>query len=221
MSKVKICGITNIEDAQVAVKAGADFLGFIFYPKSPRYVTPKQVRDIVTLLPTSPLPTPHLVGVFVNQKAETVAQTLDFCGLDYAQLHGAEPPQVVSGRVERGCGVIKALRVRDGTDLSELERYPATAYLLDTYVAGQMGGTGLTFDWKLAAQAAQYGPIIMAGGLTPDNVAQAIRAAQPWAVDVSSGIEAAPGRKDHDQVRRFVHAAKLESRTSSGPPSTS
>jgi phosphoribosylanthranilate isomerase len=150
-----------------------------------------------------------LTGVFVNQDAEIVAQTLEFCGLDYAQLHGAASPQDVSALVERGYGVIKAFRVRDGGDLSELGRYPATAYLLDTYVAGLVGGTGRSFDWKLAAQAAQYGPIMLAGGLTPDNVAQAIQTAQPWAVDVASGTEAAPGRKDHDKVRRFVQAAKI------------
>jgi phosphoribosylanthranilate isomerase len=218
MTKVKICGITNVEDARVAVEAGADFLGFIFYPKSPRYVTPEKVREIVTQYL---IPNIHMAGVFVNQEAEAVAQTLEFCGLDYAQLHGVESPQAVSALVERGYGVIKALRVRDGSDLSELERYPATAYLLDTYVAGQPGGTGLVFDWKLAAQAVQYGPIMLAGGLTPGNVAQAIQTAQPWAVDVSSGVEAAPGRKDHDKVRRFVRAAKLESRTCSGQPSTS
>lgn len=217
MTRVKICGITNVKDARVAIEAGADFLGFIFYPKSTRYVTPDQVREIVSLLvrpmahdkvPNSPLPTPHLTGVFVDQDAETVAQTLEFCGLDYAQLHGAASPQAVSALVERGYGVIKAFRVRDGRDFSELERYPATAYLLDTYVAGLMGGTGRSFDWKLAALAAQYGPIMLAGGLTPDNVTQAIQTAQPWAVDVSSGTEAAPGRKDHDKVRRFVQAAR-------------
>ena len=139
---------------------------------------------------------------------ETVAQTLDFCGLDYAQLHGAESPQTVSALMERGFSVIKAFRVRDGADLAEMERYRATAYLLDTYVAGQPGGTGRPFDWKLAAQAGQVGPIIVAGGLTPDNVAQAIRTARPWAVDVSSGIEATPGRKDHAKLRRFMAAAK-------------
>ena len=219
MTKVKICGITNLQDAQVAIEAGADFLGFIFYPKSPRYVTPQQVREIVTQLrPQPPIPLRsapgtiasnlHLVGVFVDQSPEIVAQTLAFCGLDYAQLHGAESPATVKALMGRGFGVIKAFRVRDGATLVEIQRYRATAYLLDTYVSGQPGGTGHTFDWTLAARAKGYGPIILAGGLTPDNVAQAERAAQPWGVDVSSGVEATPGHKDHDQVRRFIATAK-------------
>jgi phosphoribosylanthranilate isomerase len=215
MTRVKICGITNVEDARVAVEAGADFLGFVFYPKSSRYVTPSQVRKIVAQSHFAPLrgleypiPNTHLVGVFVNESPETVAQTLDFCGLDYAQLHGAETPETVSALVEQGFGVIKAFRVRDGAVLAEIERYPATAYLLDTFVAGQAGGTGHTFDWNLAARATRYGPIVLAGGLTPDNVARAVRVAQPWGVDVSSGVEARPGHKDPDKVRRFVATVK-------------
>lgn len=205
MTRVKICGITNLEDARVATGAGADFLGFIFYPQSPRYVTPDQVREIVTQLRH---PHPATIGVFVNQRPEIVARTLTFCGLDYAQLHGAEPPAMVAALMERGLRVIKALRVRDGTARAEIERYRATAYLLDTYVPGQPGGTGHTFDWTLAVQAQGCGPLILAGGLTPDNVALAVRTVQPWGVDVSSGVEAAPGRKDPAQVRRFIAAAK-------------
>jgi phosphoribosylanthranilate isomerase len=209
MTKVKICGITNLEDARIAVEGGADFLGFIFYPKSPRYVTPKQVREIVTQLRSqSPIPNPHLVGVFVDQRPEIIAQTLDFCGLDYAQLHGAEPPEAVTTLMERGLGVIKAFRVRDEAALVEIERYRATAYLLDAYVPGQPGGTGHTFDWTLAVQAKGYGPVILAGGLTPDNVAGAVHTIQPWGVDVSSGVEAAPGCKDPHKVRRFIAIAK-------------
>jgi phosphoribosylanthranilate isomerase len=221
MTRVKICGITNAEDARVAVEAGADFLGFIFYPKSPRYVTPSQVRKIVAQYPNTQhlhraadavqvylVSNTHLVGVFVNERPETVAQTLDFCGLDYAQLHGAETPETVSALVEQGYGVIKAFRVRDEAVLAEIERYRATAYLLDTFVAGRSGGTGRTFDWNLAARAVQYGPVVLAGGLRPDNVARAVRVAQPWGVDVSSGVEARPGRKDPDKVRRFVATVK-------------
>jgi phosphoribosylanthranilate isomerase len=148
------------------------------------------------------------VGVFVNERPEIVAQTLDFCGLDYAQLHGAETPETVSALMERGFGVIKAFRVRDEAVLAEIERYRATAYLLDTFVAGRSGGTGRTFDWNLAAQAVQYGPIVLAGGLTPDNVARAVRVARPWGVDVSSGVEARPGRKDPDKVHRFIATVK-------------
>jgi phosphoribosylanthranilate isomerase len=209
MIRVKICGITNLQDAQVAIKAGADFLGFIFYPQSPRHVKPEHVREIVTRIRAQyPLPNIQLVGVFVDQSAQSVAWTLDFCDLDYAQLHGTETPEAVTTLMGRGFGVIKALRVRDGRTLVELERYKATAYLLDAYVPGQPGGTGHGFDWTLAVQAKTHGPIVLAGGLTPDNVAQAVRTVCPWAVDVSSGVEAAPGRKDPDKVHRFIAEAK-------------
>jgi phosphoribosylanthranilate isomerase len=209
MTLVKICGITNLEDAQAATQFGADLLGFIFHLPSPRYVTPKQVRDIVTQLSQgSQKPIPWLVGVFVDEKADTVSQTLEFCGLDYAQLHGSEPPEMVTELSEQGYSVIKGFRMRDGTTLAELARYPATAYLLDSFVPGQPGGTGHTFDWTLAAMSAAYGPVIVAGGLTPDNVTQAIHTAQPWGVDVSSGVEAAPGRKDLNLLYHFIHAVK-------------
>ena len=205
MTQVKICGITSLEDAQVAVEAGADLLGFVFYPPSPRHVTPEKVRKIVDRFSLSGV---HLVGVFVDQSPEIIVQTLDFCGLNYAQLHGSEPPEVVSNLVERGLGVIKAFRVRDEGSLEAVKSYRATAYLLDTYVPGQPGGTGHRFDWTLAERVKEHGPVILAGGLTPDNVTQAVRAAQPWGVDVSSGVEAAPGRKDPEKVRRFVAAVK-------------
>jgi len=209
MTRVKICGLTNPKDALVAAEAGADFLGFIFYPPSPRYVTPEQAQEIVTQIRSqSPISNPHLVGVFVDQRPEIVAQTLDFCGLDYAQLHGTEPPERVTTLMDWGLSVIKAFRIRDGASLVEIERYRATAYLLDAYVPGQPGGTGHTFDWALAARARQYGPVILAGGLTPGNVAQAVHQVQPWAVDVSSGVEATPGRKDHDKLRQFIAATK-------------
>lgn len=210
MTRVKICGLTNPEDALIAAEAGADLLGFIFYPKSPRYVTPEKVREIVAQIrPQSPISNICLVGVFVDQSPAIVAQTLDFCSLDYAQLHGTESAEEVTTLTDWGLRVIKAFRIRDGTSLADIGRYQATAYHLDAYVPGQLGGTGHTFDWGLAVQARQYGPIILAGGLTPDNVAQAVHRVQPWAVDVSSGVEATPGRKDHDKLRRFIAAAKL------------
>jgi phosphoribosylanthranilate isomerase len=217
MTRVKICGITNLEDAQVAVQFGADLLGFVFYPPSPRYVTPEGVREIVPQIrPISNLQSstsiPHFVGVFVDQGPEVVAHILDFCGLNYAQLHGAEPPETVTTLMERKLGVIKAFRVRDEASLAQIERYRATAYLLDTYVPGQPGGTGHHFDWTLAVRAVKYGPVILAGGLTPDNVAEAVRTIHPWGVDVSSGVEAEPGRKDHDRLRRFIAAAKSNNR---------
>jgi phosphoribosylanthranilate isomerase len=209
MTRVKICGITNVQDAQLAIEAGADLLGFIFYPKSPRYVTSEQVRKITSHIRSqSPISNILFVGVFVDERPANVIHTLDLCGLDLAQLHGAEPPEMVADLMAQGPGVIKAFRVRNGGTLNEMQRYQATAYLLDAYVPGQPGGTGHRFDWSLALRAKAHGPIILAGGLTPDNVTQAVRAVRPWAVDISSGVEATPGRKDASKVRRFVAAAK-------------
>ena len=212
MTRVKICGITNTEDALVAAEAGADLLGFIFYPPSPRSVTPEQARQIIETLRVSvsatACPRASFVGVFVDEEPDSVRQIVARCGLDYVQLHGAESPEMVSDLMDEGIGVIKGFRVRDGTSLAELECYRATVYLLDTYVPGQPGGTGQTFDWELAVQAQERGPILLAGGLIPDNVAQAIRLVRPWGVDVASGVEMALGRKDHEQVRRFVATVK-------------
>jgi phosphoribosylanthranilate isomerase len=226
---VKVCGITSEDDALAAAEAGADLLGFIFYPPSPRSVTPEQARRIVDALRRSPyaaperrpgrhqpgepgpervLPPPALVGVFVDEDLATVRHVLGSCGLDIAQLHGMEPPQAVANLMASGTRVFKAFRVRAGASLSALQRYQATAYLLDAYVAGRPGGTGQTFDWELAVQAKRHGRIILSGGLTPDNVAAAVDFVQPYAVDVASGVESGPGRKDHDKVRRFVAAAK-------------
>jgi len=210
VTRVKICGITNTEDALVAAEAGADLLGFIFYPPSPRSVTPGQAHRIIETLRVSLSPCPRVsfVGVFVDEDPDSVRQIVARCGLDYAQFHGAEPPEMVRALMDEGIGVIKGFRVRNGTSLAELGRYQPTVYLLDAYVPGQPGGTGQTFDWQLAVQAKEYGPILLAGGLIPNNVAQAVRTVHPWGVDVASGVEAAPGRKDHEQVRRFIIAAK-------------
>ncbi|HIP96874.1 MAG TPA: phosphoribosylanthranilate isomerase [Anaerolineae bacterium] len=207
MTRVKICGITNVEDALATAEAGADLLGFLFYPPSPRAVTPEQTRRIVEAVRRAQF-TVRFVGVFVDEEADAVQQIVACCGLDYAQLHGVESPGMVADLMGRGLKVIKAFRVRDGTTLTEIERYRATAYLLDAYVPGRQGGTGRTFDWNLAVQARQYGPIILAGGLTPDNVAGAVRTVRPWGVDVASGVEAVPGRKDPAKVRRFIACAK-------------
>jgi phosphoribosylanthranilate isomerase len=205
MTLVKICGITNLEDARAAAAAGADLLGFIFYPKSPRYVPPEAVREIVSdLRAETDGGVPRLVGVFVDEASDTVLLTQRCCGLDLVQLHGRESPQTVSQLAAAGVGVIKAFRVRDAGSLSAMAHYRPTAFLLDTYVGGQPGGTGRTFNWKLALGAKEHGRVVLAGGLTPGNVARAVRQVQPWAVDVSSGVEASPGRKDHDLVYRFV-----------------
>lgn len=207
MTCVKICGITNVKDALAALEAGADLLGFNFHPPSPRHVTPEQAGQIIERVRRTS-PTICLVGVFVDEDPASVERTVAACGLDYAQLHGSEPPEWTATLVDQGIKVIKAFRVRDGTSLEGIERHPATAFLLDTYVPGQEGGTGQTFDWGLAKRAGPLGPIILAGGLTPENVARAIHMVRPWGVDVASGVETAPGRKDPEKIKRFIAAAK-------------
>jgi phosphoribosylanthranilate isomerase len=209
MTVVKICGITNLQDALLATELGADLLGFIFYPKSPRYMTYPQVQEIVhQVRAQAPASIPGFVGVFVDQERETVAQMRDFCALDYAQLHGSESPRMVSALQEGGHRVIKAFRVRNKASLEGMVDYRPTAFLLDTFIQGKPGGTGHAFDWTLAARARASGRIILAGGLTPDNVAQAISVAGPWGVDVSSGVEAALGCKDPAKLRRFITAVR-------------
>ncbi len=203
MVRIKICGITNLEDALLAASLGADALGFIFYAKSPRKVAPEEARAIIAQLP--PLVT--TVGVFVNEDAALVRELATRVGLDWVQLHGTETPQYCRSLGRR---VIKGFRIKDKSSLQELEPYRGAvqALLLDTYKKGQTGGTGETFDWQLAAEARQYGPIILAGGLTPENVARAIETARPQAVDVASGVEAAPGKKAPDKLKKFFAALR-------------
>lgn len=198
--RVKICGITTIEDALAAVEAGAHALGFVFAP-SPRQVTPEQAAAIIAALP----PFVHSVGVFVDGDIEAV---LSRCPLDAVQFHGRESPADLA-RVQ-GTRRIKACQVAARADLRPLAAYRevADAFLLDARVSRLAGGTGQSFPWPLAREARRFGlPIILAGGLSPENVAAAIEAGQPDAVDVSSGVEASPGRKDPDRVRCFVAAA--------------
>jgi phosphoribosylanthranilate isomerase len=198
--RVKICGITNLEDALMAVEAGAHALGFVFAP-SPRQVTPECAAEIISRLP----PFVQTVGVVVNQDAEAI---LARCPLDAVQFHGEEGPEVLA-QVE-GVRRIKAFRVGAAADLEPLERYQevAHAFLLDARVPGIAGGTGQTFPWRLALEARCYGrPIVLAGGLTAENVTAALEAGRPDAVDVSSLVERSPGRKDPERVRRFVAAA--------------
>ncbi len=199
--RVKICGITNSEDAQAAVESGADALGFVF-AKSPRQVTREQARDIIAELP--PFVSP--VGVFVDEKADTIKGICDFCGIHTVQLHGNESPLYLNDL--KGYKIIKAFRIKDAVDLKHLANYKPHAFLLDSYVKGVMGGTGMTFNWEIAGKAHRYGAIILSGGLTPENVREAIRTVKPYAVDVSSGVEASPGRKDKLLVKRFIANAK-------------
>ena len=201
--RVKICGITNLEDALAAVDAGADALGFMFYEKSPRKVPVKVAADIMRRLP----PFVGKVGVFVNAAEESVRRSFAECGLDTLQFHGDETPEF--------CGkfsplkVYKAFRIQTLESLQALPAYKTDAWLLDSFTPDKPGGTGTQFDWDLAIEAKQLGrPIILAGGLTPDNVADALRKVRPFAVDVSSGVESAPGKKDHEKIRDFIAAVR-------------
>ena len=201
--KVKICGMTNLKDVKVAVDGGVDAVGFIFYKKSPRSVTMQAVREIVLELP----PFVDSVGVFVNETAEQINKISDHCKLDRVQLHGDESPAFCK-KIRRR--VIKAIRVKDIQSLKKLSDYPVSSFLLDTFSEDQYGGTGKVFDWNLAYPAKKYGPIILAGGLTPINVHQAIQRIQPYGVDVCSGVESQPGIKDHKKMKAFIKNVKAE-----------
>jgi phosphoribosylanthranilate isomerase len=195
--KVKICGMTQLKDALFAVEQGVDAVGFIFYKKSPRAVTMKTVREIITKLP----PLVDTVGVFVNESAERLNKIADYCGLDLVQLHGEESPAFCR-KIHRR--VIKAFRVKDLQSIKQLEKFPVSGFLLDTFSDDLHGGTGKTFDWNLALPAKKMGPVILAGGLTPRNILQAVRQVRPYGVDVCSGVEKSPGIKDLEKVRAFL-----------------
>jgi phosphoribosylanthranilate isomerase len=200
---VKICGITSLRDAMAAAEAGADALGFVFYEPSPRCVTLETAARIIARLPPSMVK----VGLFVDAPEELVVRAIGECGLSLLQFHGAESPEYC---VQFGLMSMKAFRIRDVESLQALPNYRTDAWLLDAYSPAKVGGTGETFNWDLAVQAQHLGrPIFLAGGLTPENVAEAIRRVRPYAVDVSSGVESAPGKKDPARVKAFIQAAKL------------
>lgn len=201
MVRVKICGITNLEDALHAAACSADALGFNFYPESPRYVDPGDARKIISALPPFVL----AVGLFVNAPAQEVEEISRDCGVHVLQLHGDEEPEFC-GRLSRP--VIKAIRVRDATFLDEMARYTVQGFLLDAFHPELYGGTGRSFNWELVRDAGRYGKIILAGGLTPENVAGAVGKGRPYAVDAASGVELMPGVKDPEKVKRFIFAAK-------------
>ncbi|MEJ2200367.1 MAG: phosphoribosylanthranilate isomerase [Desulfuromonadaceae bacterium] len=201
MVKVKICGITCIEDALHAAASGADALGLVFYEKSPRAVRPEQARRIIAELP----PFVTTVGLFVNEAPERIREIVADCGLDLIQLHGDEKPEQCLHPPHR---VLKALRVKGEESLRGLEDYQVSALLLDAWRPGSYGGTGQLCDWQLAARVAKQQRVILAGGLTPDNVAEAIVKVRPYGVDVSSGVESAPGRKDPQRVADFIRQAR-------------
>ena len=229
MINVKICGLTNLTDARVAVEAGADLLGFIFYAKSPRYVVPESVREIVQAIrgwrqetinarpilnpQSSILPLPRFIGLFVNESPATILEILTFCQLDLAQLQGNETPETVTALAGRAFKAIRPASLEqalaDAARFAPLRPTADPALMVDAYDPNLYGGTGKQADAQIATQVARQVPgLLLAGGLTPENVADAIRAVYPWGVDVSSGVEAAPGQKDHSKVRAFVAAAK-------------
>ncbi|NCV52295.1 MAG: phosphoribosylanthranilate isomerase [Gammaproteobacteria bacterium] len=201
MTRVKFCGFTHQDDVAQAVALGADALGFVFYGPSSRYVSPEHAQTLTRSVPAFVT----RVGLFVNEEAETVQRIFELARLNLIQYHGEESPEFCDAI---GLPYIKAFRVRKGMDLrTEMDRYPnASGFLLDAYVKGQPGGTGERFDWELIPQS--HAPIILAGGLTPDNAKDAIDQVAPWALDVSGGIETKPGRKDPDKMARFMNACR-------------
>ena len=201
MTKVKICGITSLEDALMAVEAGADALGFVFFDQSPRFIEPGRAARIIAELP----PFVQVVGLFVNASLDFVNLTADSCRLDIVQLHGEESPSYCQAVRRR---VMKVFRVRGMESLAPMADYQVAAFLLDAYSPNAYGGTGASFDWDCALAAKGHGPIVLAGGLDPDNVASAVARVVPYGVDVSSGVESSPGRKDAEKVRRFIREAK-------------
>lgn len=204
--KIKICGITNQEDAAAAVAAGADALGFIMYRKSPRFVEPAVARAIITGLPPFVL----AVGVFVNEAADRVRGLVDECGFALAQLHGDESALYCQSL---GRPALKAIRLKDRGAFLALAEFHGRAnvrgFLIDAFSDQAYGGTGQTVDWTLAKEAARSAPIILAGGLTPTNVADAISQVRPYGIDVNSGVEQSPGKKNQDKVKAFIQAARL------------
>lgn len=202
MTKIKICGIKTVKDALAAMEAGADLIGFNFYPKSPRYIDVGTCRNIMSVMRQHGHVT--YVGVFVNASVEEVYATIETCGLSLAQLHGDETPEML--RALNG----KAFKAFRGipSDITGYERNDAPALLIDAAVKGIYGGSGVTADWSAAAELAKKYPLLLAGGLTPENVADAVRQVKPWGVDVASGVESAPGEKDAAKMSAFVKAVK-------------
>jgi len=201
--KVKICGITNLEDALSSIEAGCDALGFVFYKKSSRYISPVQALEIIKKLPDRVVK----IGIFANAKEGTIKRIAKFCKLDMLQFHGNESPSFCS-RFKK-YKIIKAFRIKDKLDYAKIMKYRPFAYLFDTFVPSTMGGTGEKFDWKLIRHLNHIEqPVFLSGGLTCANVRQAIRTVRPSWVDVSSSVEYVPGRKHHKKVKKFIKAVK-------------
>jgi len=194
--KVKICGITNYEDAVAAVDMGADLLGFNFYPKSPRFIAPEKAVQIINKLPAFI----DLVGVFVNASIDQIHETKDLCQLDWVQLHGDESPEFCKEFRSHNVKIMKALRVKDQADIEKADSYFTDAVLLDAFDPEKYGGTGLSFDWNIIGHIGKR--VFLAGGINPDNAADAVRLGV-YGIDVCSGIEAEPGKKDHKKMKKL------------------
>ena len=210
MVKVKICGITNLSDALAAIEAGADLLGFNFYEPSPRFIQPEHASEIIERIRHDQASDVELVGVFVNEAVDSLLQIVKQSGVDTVQLHGDESPQMCHDLAARlnGRQIIKALRVTDDFDVNDTTRYAVGAIMLDAFSQTLRGGTGKTIDWEIARAAAErVARLFLSGGLSPENVAEAIVRVRPFAVDACSSLEAAPGRKDPSRMKAFVRAA--------------
>ncbi|MCL1981330.1 MAG: phosphoribosylanthranilate isomerase [Proteobacteria bacterium] len=206
--RIKICGMTRLEDAQCAVKAGVDGLGFIFSPQSPRAIAPLAAKSIIAQLP----PLVDAVGVFVDEEPGRVAEIFQECGINLIQLHGKESPAYCRelASLAAGCKLLKAVRVSNRTTAAEVAEYDEIVhgFLLDTYQKDVVGGTGQTFDWTLINRLKLTRPFLLAGGLDADNIGQALAQTNPYGVDANSGLEDAPGHKNHHCIRRFVAAVR-------------
>jgi phosphoribosylanthranilate isomerase len=207
MTIIKICGIKTLKDALAAIDAGADYLGFNFYPKGVRFIE-KEVCAEITAVLKKEHPNIKLVGVFVNSSVDDVKSILQFCSLDLDQLHGDETPEIFAQLTPRAFRAFRGIP----SDITGYERNDVPALLVDAAVKGMYGGSGVTADWSAAAELAKHYPLLLAGGLTPENVADAVGRVKPWGVDVASGVESEPGKKDASKMKEFVRAVQSESR---------
>lgn len=202
MTWVKICGITNLEDAKKAVELGADALGFVFYEKSPRKMAKEKAKEIIDSLPKEVVK----VGLFVDELEEKVSEITSYCNFDILQFHGDETPDYCKKFPQK---IIKAFRIKDKESLVNIPKYEVDYYLLDAYSKAMPGGTGRTFNWDLAREAKKFSrPIILSGGLNPKNIVEALKKVSPFGVDVSSGVETSPGKKDLKKLKEFITKVK-------------
>ncbi|HIJ72302.1 MAG TPA: phosphoribosylanthranilate isomerase [Planctomycetes bacterium] len=202
MVKVKICGLTNLDDAQAAINLGADMLGFNFYPKSPRYISPVKAAEVIKRLPGFI----SVVGVFVNTDPDQIRKTIRSCQLDWVQFHGDETIQFCQGFISESVRTMKAIRVKTPEDVTKAQTYYTDAILLDAFSSEQYGGTGESFDWNIIGHIGKR--VFLAGGINPDNASEAVKLGV-YGIDVCSGVEAEPGKKDHDKMKTLFEKIRL------------